>query len=134
MRVFSGSRDHATRPANYQDMKRSFAPLRLALAVSLYVPLATGCDSEDDPEAMSSGTMGSGASDPADVCEEATEYYLGCGLEPQGTEQACEGEVECSAHCVLDATCEELEEATDPAVFLGGGNDYTMCILDCAEE
>jgi hypothetical protein len=35
---------------------------------------------------------------------------------------------------MLDAPCEEMEEALDPAVFLMGGNDYSACVLACAAE
>lgn len=103
--------------------------LRSLLSLSLVAAVAGGCDSDDDT--MESGSAeGTGAS--GDICEQATEYYESCGLTPQDDGQACEGEIECSAQCALDATCEELEEAQDPAVFLGGGNEYTACILDCA--
>jgi hypothetical protein len=65
-------------------------------------------------------------------CDETANRFDECGVKvaPTFPRGACEGKTLCSADCVNEASCEDLEEAfaaeTPPL-----DNAYVQCALDC---
>ncbi|MEM9691854.1 MAG: hypothetical protein AAGA56_04880 [Myxococcota bacterium] len=60
-------------------------------------------------------------------CEAGQGVSLQDEAAPDGVVVQCEGELECRAECILDASCDEV---VDPEQ----DNAYGQCLARCAEE
>lgn len=67
-----------------------------------------------------------------DACDEAAEKAEECGILPTTIEEDevdldCNGALECSAECVNQATCEDLQNRDDPDTA------FYQCVVACEQ-
>lgn len=70
----------------------------------------------------------------SDACTEASEKTEECGIvtedvedEDTAVEVDCDGAIECSAECVNQATCEDLQNRDDPE------SSFAKCVSACSD-
>jgi len=78
------------------------------------------------------GLLGTGCSD---ACSEASEKTEECGIVTETVEEDeaegevdCGGAVECAAECVNQATCQDLQNRSDPET------DFAKCVGLCSDS